>query len=132
MQAPQRNSTSAGRRHPGFDDLIERARQVDMVALAQHHDAKLVKSSAEFVGPCPICGGRDRFAINTKKRNWYCRGCEKGGDVIALVQHITGCNFVGAIEVLTGHEWPRPQIVEGPKAGAPSSSDHHGPLALRI
>jgi hypothetical protein len=125
------NSTSAGRRHPSFDDLIERARAVDILAVAARYGAQLRShGGGEYAGPCPVCGGRDRFAVNTKKRIWNCRGCQKGGDAIALVQHIIGCNFVNAVEVLTGEEWPKPQPAEGRKPAAPSSE--HGPFALRI
>jgi phage/plasmid primase-like uncharacterized protein len=52
-------------------------------------------------GPCPRCGGTDRFSINTKKQVFNCRGSE-GGDVIALVQHIDGCGFLDAVT------WPGP------------------------
>jgi len=55
-----------------------------------------------MVGPCPICGGDDRFAVNRVKQAWNCRGCGKGGDVIGLVRHLDGTNFVEAIRTLTG------------------------------
>jgi hypothetical protein len=56
-----------------------------------------------FVGPCPVCGGDDRFAINTKKQLWNCRGCGVGGDVIDFVRHVDGCNFESAITTLIGN-----------------------------
>jgi phage/plasmid primase-like uncharacterized protein len=31
-----------------------------------------LKGSTERAGPCPICGGRDRFSINVKKQVWNC------------------------------------------------------------
>jgi phage/plasmid primase-like uncharacterized protein len=61
----------------------------------------LKRQGAELIGPCPVCGGRDRFAINTRKQLWNCRGCG-GGDVIRLVQHLDGCDFVCAITTLIG------------------------------
>jgi hypothetical protein len=33
---------------------------------------------------CPICGGTDRFAVNTEKQVFNCRSCNAKGDVIAL------------------------------------------------
>jgi hypothetical protein len=54
----------------------------------------------ERYGPCPVCGGRDRFAINTKKQVWHCRGCGHGGDVIDLVQHLDDCDFRTAVRTL--------------------------------
>jgi CHC2 zinc finger len=56
--------------------------------------------SPERVGPCPICGGRDRFSINTRKQLWNCRVCGQGGDVIDLVQHIDRCDYKAACETL--------------------------------
>jgi hypothetical protein len=32
-------------------------------------------SGNERIGPCPRFGGTDRFAINTAKQIWNCRGC---------------------------------------------------------
>lgn len=56
----------------------------------------------EFAGPCPHCGGDDRFAINSQKNVWNCRGCGKGGDAIALEQFISGCDFRAAVAALAG------------------------------
>jgi putative DNA primase/helicase len=60
----------------------------------------------ERVGPCPMCGGVDRFGINTKKQIFNCRGCNVGGDVIALVQHLDRVSFRDAVEILAGHLAP--------------------------
>jgi phage/plasmid primase-like uncharacterized protein len=83
-------------------DLIERARAVDILPVAQRYGAKLKRIGTEYVGPCPVCGGTDRFAINVIKQVFNCRGCAAAGDVIKLVEHITGGTFVDAIEKLTG------------------------------
>jgi hypothetical protein len=61
----------------------------------------------ERVGPCPVCGGRDRFSINIPKQLWNCRGCSKGGDVIDLVQFLDGVDFKVAVVTLAGDE-PKP------------------------
>jgi hypothetical protein len=63
---------------------------------------RLKRIGAELCGPCPVCGGRDRFAIHLKRQLWNCRGCKRGGDVIALVQHIDGISFNEAIRTLAG------------------------------
>ena len=68
-----------------------------------------LRGHVERVGPCPICGGHDRFAINTRKQSWNCRGCAKGGGVIDLVQHLDGVGFPEAVEILTGETTERPQ-----------------------
>src|SRR6202795_1471461 len=74
----------------------------------------------ERAGPCPVCGGRDRFSINTKRQIWNCRGCAKGGDVIDLVQHLDGVDFKTAVQTLGGNE-TRP-IRPAPKT-APKDDD---------
>jgi phage/plasmid primase-like uncharacterized protein len=33
------------------------------------------KGRIERCGPCPKCGGNDRFSINTLKGVWNCRNC---------------------------------------------------------
>jgi hypothetical protein len=37
--------------------------------------ARLKKTGGEWTGPCPRCGGRDRFSISPSKGLWNCRGC---------------------------------------------------------
>jgi putative DNA primase/helicase len=61
----------------------------------------------ERCGPCPRCGGRDRFAINVTKQVWNCRGCGKGGDVIDLVRHLDGIDYRAA-RALVGEVQARP------------------------
>ena len=61
----------------------------------------------ERCGPCPKCGGEDRFAVNTKKQVFNCRGCGARGDVIAFVQFLDDSDFAHAVEVLTGEPPPK-------------------------
>jgi putative DNA primase/helicase len=56
----------------------------------------------ERCGPCPKCGGEDRFAVNTKKQVFNCRGCGACGDVVAFVRFLDDSDFAHAVEVLTG------------------------------
>lgn len=61
------------------------------------------KRSVNRAGPCPVCGGNDRFYINTKQNKWGCRQCHKSGkDVISLVMHTERLEFVKALEAITG------------------------------
>lgn len=56
-------------------------------------------------GPCPRCGGSDRFSINTLKNVFNCRQCGlKGEGVIALVMQTQGVEFVPACEIITGRK----------------------------
>jgi phage/plasmid primase-like uncharacterized protein len=63
---------------------------------------RLRRQGRELVGPCPRCGGRDRFAVNPSKQLWNCRGCARGGDAIDLVRHVDGCSYREAVGVLGG------------------------------
>ena len=83
-------------------EQIERARDVRLEDELHRRGVKLRRAGGELIGPCPACGGTDRFAINLKKQIWNCRGCQAGGDVIKLVQHIDGADFATAIETLAG------------------------------
>ena len=58
----------------------------------------LKRKGHEHVGPCPRCGGTDRFSVDDKKNVFNCRQCETGGDVIELVRFHVGCDFVNAVE----------------------------------
>ncbi|PJE27261.1 hypothetical protein CVM50_17135 [Pseudooceanicola marinus] len=64
-------------------------------------DLKRVTHS-ERAGPCPACGGRDRFALNTARGVFNCRGCGARGDGIALVRLVLGCDFPSALAFLEG------------------------------
>jgi putative DNA primase/helicase len=74
-------------------------------------------TASEWIGPCPICNGLDRFGINIRKSIFNCRGCSKGGDVVALVQYVQGVGFRDAIEYLLGEQLrdlrPELQVVAG-------------------
>ena len=61
-----------------------------------------LRGKNERCGPCPRCGGDDRFSVNVAKQIYNCRHCEKGGDVIDLVQHLDGVDFVTACTTLAG------------------------------
>ena len=55
------------------DAWIERAGAVpieDELARRGFH----LRGKIERAGPCPVCGGTDRFSINTEKQLWNCRG----------------------------------------------------------
>lgn len=55
------------------------------------------KTAEEKCGPCPVCGGKDRFVIFVRQNNghgsWYCRGCDKGGDLIEFYRHCDGMGY---------------------------------------
>ena len=63
----------------------------------------LHRAGAERIGPCPICGGTDRFGINAQTHVYNCRRCGiKGGDNIQLVRDLRGLDFKNALAFLAG------------------------------
>lgn len=58
-------------------DWVQRARAIPIEAEIERRSFKLRREGLERVG----AGGEDRFAINTKKQVFNCRGCGIGGDV---------------------------------------------------
>jgi hypothetical protein len=86
------------------DARTEQARDLPIEAglLGRTVAWKSAGKGTERCGPCPICGGKDRFSINTAKGVWHCRGCAKGGDVISLARHVAGVGFIEALELLVG------------------------------
>lgn len=75
---------------------------------------QLRRAGAEMIGPCPVCGGRDRFGVNLHKQVFNCRGCNQGGDVITLVRLLDGVDFETACEVLTGEATAPQRSIERP------------------
>jgi hypothetical protein len=80
--------------------MISLARRVPVEQIIEQRGIRL-RGRIELVGPCPICGGTDRFSINTRKQLFNCRGCRKGGDVIELVKFLNGISFGEACKSLT-------------------------------
>ena len=94
--------------------LVEAARAADIVALGERVGARLKRVTAtewKWAGPCPACGGTDRFSLNTERRIFNCRKFG-GGDAIAMVRHALGLNFVEAVEFITGEK----QVSTPPRA----------------
>jgi hypothetical protein len=97
--------------------MISLARCVPLEQITEQRGIKL-RGRIERVGPCPRCGGTDRFSINTRKQLFNCRGCRKGGDVIELVKFLDGTSFGGACKDQRDVErWHRIQQTTAP-AGA--------------
>lgn len=96
---------------PEFLAWVERARAGSMaraMELCGFEPAKGMDKGVERAGPCPVCGGRDRFAVNLKKRRWLCRVCATGGsDALSLAMHGGRVDFISAVEALSGEARPR-------------------------
>lgn len=97
--------------------------------------AGLKRAGGELVGPCPICGGRDRFAINPRKAQFLCRHCATDGgrgDQIALVMFVRGLDFLPALDWLCGprHDLPPAEIARRAEA-AKAAEDKRAAEAAR-
>lgn len=86
----------------------------DLLALAQG-DTKLKHSGAFYIGPCPFCGGRDRFNLKhfSNGWRWFCRKCgsEKYHTPIDYVMQRDELDFKQALEQMGGKVYtpaPRP------------------------
>jgi AAA domain/CHC2 zinc finger len=94
---------------------IDLARAVPIESeIARRGGLGLKRRGKELIGACPKCGGDDRFAVNTAKNLFNCRGCGAAGDVIDLNVFLDGCDFAHAVTSLTGE---RPQTKANGKHG---------------
>lgn len=105
-----------------FDKWRRDAKSADAVGFIASRGYKLVKQGSEWVGPCPRCGGHDRFSINPRRGVFNCRGFG-GGDYIDMVMHIEDCDMLAACRALTGREPP-----QRPRKGAPAQPKETPPL----
>lgn len=119
---------------------------INLLTLVQG-DTRLKKvattQGGEYHGPCPRCGGRDRFIIQLNRKGmgsrWSCRACsDKWGDAIAYIQWHDGVDFLTACEILgltmeTRHQ-PRVRLGvqrQAPAAPALASLADNDYIALR-
>ena len=61
-------------------------------------------NGGEYAGPCPFCGGVDRFRVWPNhpggRGRWWCRQCERQGDAIQYVRERDNLGYREALEVL--------------------------------
>jgi hypothetical protein len=93
-------------RRDALDRFVAEARSVPVESEAGRRGWKLRRCGVELVGPCPACGGKDRFSINRVKNVFHCRRSGAGGDAIALVQYVDGVDFLSACSTLSGAQIP--------------------------
>lgn len=68
-------------------------------------DTKKVSTTngGEYAGPCPACGGTDRFRVWPQNGRYWCRGCGKSGDAIQYLRDFRSlsyhdaCLFLGRV-----------------------------------
>ncbi len=69
-------------------DLSE-VKQINLLALVERHTTLKRTGRGYWAGPCPFCGGRDRFVVkHTANRwRWLCRHCTDA-------RYLDGVDFV--------------------------------------
>lgn len=89
-----------------LDAFVAKARAITCEDEAVRRGVRLRRTGAELIGPCPACGGTDRFAINRVKNTFLCRRGGAAGDAIAMVMYLDGVDFLSACATLTGEPIP--------------------------
>lgn len=57
-------------------------------------------AAGELAGPCPGCGGEDRFRVWPEKGRYYCRGCDAKGDDIQFCRDFLNLSYSEACQVV--------------------------------
>lgn len=106
--------------NPVIDHFVEDAKATnisDCISLLHLPFPK--GGQAEYMGPCPISGGKDRFSYNARKNVWNCRGCGEGGHgAIGLAGHVLGLNlnmregYLAACSAVLGRPVPDESLQE--------------------
>lgn len=86
---------------------------IDLREYAGRYTTLRRESAKELAGPCPKCGGNDRFHCTAE---WFfCRQChQKPGDAIEFVSWMDGCDFKEAVARLTNAPLPAPATKRTP------------------
>mgnify|MGYP000981153168 CR=1 FL=1 len=87
-------------------------------------------AAREWAGPCPLCGGEDRFTVTTEAGRdglglFWCRGCKAGGDRVDYLRRVRGMSFRDACSFLGRHVevWPPVRQRSSRKPCAPEVRD---------
>jgi DNA primase len=69
---------------------------------------KATTNEGEYAGPCPFCGGTDRFLVwpYAEKPGFWCRQCDRKGDAIDYVRLMHNMGYREAVEALGGRLEP--------------------------
>jgi AAA domain len=113
-------------------DLIERARSTRVEDVLARHSIRLNGRGVARSGPCPICAGTDRFAIDIGRGIFNCRKCgAKGAGAIDLEMFLAGHNdLTAAVKALAGEPTSRPHPRPAAQEEGPSSNGLGRPTAI--
>lgn len=119
-------------------ECVKEAVQVNVLELYQDDgfQPRRVASTngGEWAGPCPLCGGGDRFLVwpNRGKEggSYWCRQCNIGGDVIQYCRDVRKMSFPEAC-LRVGRELPGPSYRRSVKKTQASTMQYHATPALQ-
>src|SRR6478672_12221649 len=105
-------------------DTDQIKQSVDLRELAGRYITLHRESTHELAGPCPKCGGDDRFHVRSD--SWFCRQCYplsngKSHDVFAFVMWLNGVDFRQAVATLTNAPLPTAPAVKRRPAAKPQA-----------
>lgn len=94
-------------------DLVNQARSIDILSLTRERFPLQKESTREWSGPCPKCGGEDRFHVTPT--GFFCRQCHPDfGDAIEYMFWMHRLSFSDAVHMLTNQTAPLPDIKPQP------------------
>lgn len=79
---------------------LQRAKDVDIVHVAEAFGLRLRKSGSRYFALCPHHNERTASFCIYPPTRYYCFGCSAKGDQISLVQIMAGCSFKEAVSKL--------------------------------
>lgn len=91
---------------------------MDIISIANNHISLKKVSADEYAGPCPKCGGNDRFHVwpgQGENGRYWCRQCGIKGDAIQFLREVEGmsfkeaCKLVGKEVAAVSHLGTRPR-----------------------
>jgi hypothetical protein len=77
----------------------------------------------EYAGPCPWCGGKDRFRCwpsQGEAGKYWCRGCGRSGDAIQYLKDYRRMTYPEACQFLGRELAQRPPVAAGRPPGKPA------------
>ncbi|MEO8225857.1 MAG: DNA primase [Gemmatimonadota bacterium] len=105
------------------EDVIDQVRDSADVIGIIGESVELKRSGADWRGPCPFHGGRNRnFAVIPKKGLFYCYKCHEAGDVFSYLMKRFGMDYPTAVRDVarrSGIVIPDRPTREGPDPNEP-------------
>ncbi len=115
-------------------DQINKVRAVNIMDMVSRLNTlkKIANTGGgEYAGPCPLCGGTDRFHVQAGRNRWFCRHCTGDPaingwkDAIDLQMRLTNQPFCEAVLSLNGENYPVARIAPQP------ANKPHQPAAMQ-